>query len=239
MLFWFALAFLVNLLSNSSAKNAVSLLGLWVVFVLLVPSVLNQLGNTLYPMPPRTLMINEMRLQKAEATKQQDKILDNYLRDHPEYAINDSTQSRSFWHGYMASQKLVKEALAPIVGSYEEQLSKQQDWTRKMQWISPAIIAQESLNSLAGTSTQDYEAYRKQVVQFAELWRAHFMPFLFNNTLFTTNDHDALPQFQYQPLQQNGGIQAMSILLLMALVLLGLGFAMQSVPRQKGILSDQ
>ncbi len=239
MLFWFALAFLVNLLSNSSAKNAVSLLGLWVVFVLLVPSVLNQLGNTLYPMPPRTLMINEMRLQKAEATKQQDKILDNYLRDHPEYAINDSTQSRSFWHGYMASQKLVKEALAPIVGSYEEQLSKQQDWTRKMQWISPAIIAQESLNSLAGTSTQDYEAYRKQVVQFAELWRAHFMPFLFNNTLFTTNDHDALPQFQYQPLQQNGGIQAMSILLLMALVLLGLGFAMQSAPSQKGILSDQ
>ena len=89
ILFWFALAFLINLWIGSSAKNAVALLGLWVVFVLLVPSVLNQLGNTLYPMPSRTLMINEMRSLKAEASKRQDEILDNFLRDHPEYALND------------------------------------------------------------------------------------------------------------------------------------------------------
>ena len=44
MLFWFAVAFLVNLWVGSSAKNAVAMLGLWVVFVLLVPSVLNQLA---------------------------------------------------------------------------------------------------------------------------------------------------------------------------------------------------
>ena len=48
MLFWFALAFLVNLWVGSSAKNAVAMLGLWVLFVLMVPSVLNQLGNTIY-----------------------------------------------------------------------------------------------------------------------------------------------------------------------------------------------
>ncbi len=35
MLFWFSLAFLVNLWGGSSAKNAISLLGLWVLFVLL------------------------------------------------------------------------------------------------------------------------------------------------------------------------------------------------------------
>ena len=104
MMFWFALAFLVNLWVGSSAKNAVSLLGLWVLFVLLMPSVLNQLGNTLYPMPSRNLMINEMRTMKAEMTSRQDEILDNFLRDHPEYAINDSTQSRGFYHQYMASQ---------------------------------------------------------------------------------------------------------------------------------------
>ncbi|CAN0595787.1 unnamed protein product, partial [Ectocarpus sp. 12 AP-2014] len=76
-LFWFALAFAVSLWAGSSAKNAVALLGLWVVFVLLIPSVLNQLSGTLYPIPSRALMINEMRTIKAEATERQDEILDN------------------------------------------------------------------------------------------------------------------------------------------------------------------
>ena len=59
-------------------------------------------------------MINEMRELKAEVTKKQDEILDNYLRDHPEYAINDTTQRRSFWHRYMASQQLIKQELEPV-----------------------------------------------------------------------------------------------------------------------------
>ena len=238
MLFWFALAFLVNIFVDSSAKNAVSLIMLWVVFVLLTPSVLNQLGNTLYPMPSRTLMINEMREQKAEATKRQDEILDNFLRDHPEYAINDSTQSRNFYHRYIASQKVVKEELEPIVDAYETQLQKQQKWTEKLQWISPAIVVQESLNQLAGTSTADYENYRKQVIGFAGEWRAHLTKFLYNNTPFGQKDYAALPQFEYQ--DKTSGKIGFSVLVLLAiaLVLLIFGFVLQGKSEKKGLLSN-
>ncbi len=222
MLFWFAVAFLVNLWVGSSAKNAVAMLGLWVVFVLLVPSVLNQLGNTLYPMPSRSLMINEMRSMKAEVTEKQDEILDNFLRDHPEYAINDTTQQRGFYHRYMASQKLVKEEMAPLISSYEEQLRNQQNWIGKFKWLSPAIIAQESLNKMAGTATEDYEGFRKQVVGFAGKWREHLMPFLYNNQDFSQADYDALPRFTYQNETelQFGGL---GILLALSLVLFATG----------------
>ncbi|MEM1336496.1 MAG: DUF3526 domain-containing protein [Bacteroidota bacterium] len=223
MLFWFALAFLVNLWVGSSAKNAVALLGLWVLFVLLVPSVLNQLGNTLYPMPSRTLMINEMRSMKAEVTKRQDEILDNYLRDHPEYALNDTTQQRGFWHRYMASQKLIKEELSPVVDRYEEQLQNQQDWIGRFKWISPAIIAQQSFNQIAGTSTQDYEGYRKQVVEFASTWREHFIPFLYNNTSFSQQDYPQIPEFEYSTRTQRTS-KASLLILVLSLGLFGLGF---------------
>ncbi len=222
ILFWFALAFLINLWIGSSAKNAVALLGLWVVFVLLVPSVLNQLGNTLYPMPSRTLMINEMRSLKAEATKRQDEILDNFLRDHPEYALNDSTQSRGFYHRYMASQKLIKEELTPLVNAYEEQLQKQQNWIGKFKWVSPAVIAQESLNQMAGTSTQDYENFRKQVVGFADEWRGHLLPLLYNNTDFTKADIANLPVFEYGRLQRAS--LAPLVIFLIAIGVFGIGF---------------
>lgn len=237
MLFWFAIAFLVNLWVGSSSRNAVALLGLWVVFVLLVPSVLNQLGNTLYPMPSRNLMINEMRKMKAEVTEKQDEILDNFLRDHPEYAINDTTQNRGFYHRYMASQKLIKEELAPLVGSYETQLQNQQNWIGKFKWLSPAILAQESLNKISGTSTKDYEDYRKQVVAFAGEWREHFMPFLYNNRNFSQEDYQDLPDFTYKKAAQNQ-FAAIPVIFLIALGLFGLGFLASKKGKYVGILQQ-
>lgn len=222
-LFWFALAFLVNLWVGSSAKNAVALLGLWIVFVLLAPSALNQLGNTLYPMPSRTLMLNEMRKLKADITEKQDEILDNYLRDHPEYAINDTTQSRGFYHRYIASQKLVLEQLAPQLNAYETQLKKQQAWINSFKWTSPAVITQESLNRMAGTSTQDYENFRTQALGFAKEWRSHLIPFLFNNQKFTTNDVAGLPSFVFKPLQKSMP-KEIFVLLLLSIALFVFGF---------------
>ncbi|MEM1257372.1 MAG: DUF3526 domain-containing protein [Bacteroidota bacterium] len=222
VLFWFALAFLINLWVGSSAKNAVALLGLWVVFVLLVPSILNQLGNTLFPMPSRNLMINEMRTMKAEVTKKQDEILDNFLRDHPEYALNDSTQSRGYYHRYMASQKLVREKMEPILGSFEEQLQNQQNWIGKFKWVSPALLVQESLNRMAGSSKEDYENYRKQVVVFAGEWREHFMPFLYNNRNFSQKDYSSLPKFGYEPISAKYG-SALAIMLGLSFLVYFLG----------------
>ncbi len=236
MLFWFAFAFLVNLGAGNSAKNAISLLGLWVLFVLLVPSTLNQLSTTLYPMPSRTLMINEMRGLKAEVAKKQDKILDNFLRDHPEYAINDTTQTRGFYHRYMASQQLVKEELKPVFMAYENQLQKQQAWVERLKWVSPAITIQESLNKMAGTSTGDYEHFRKQVVVFAETWRSFLTPFLYNNQNFTQNNYHDLPQFEFQPKSVTEQPKILGILLFIALSLFSIGFISSEKVKRKSML---
>lgn len=222
VLFWFALAFLINLWVGQSAKNAVSMLGLWVLIVLLVPSVLNQLSTAFYPMPSRTLMINEMRTLKADVAKKQDQILDSYLRDHPEYALNDTTETRSFYHRYMASQQLIRDELGPLVSSYEQQLQNQQQWIGRFKWSSPAIIVQESLNSMAGTSSKDYESYRGQVVEFALAWRDHLMPFLFNNRSFTKEDVADLPAFEYRVAERSSWEPLMLSLIAMGLIGLGL-----------------
>ncbi|MEM0931457.1 MAG: DUF3526 domain-containing protein [Bacteroidota bacterium] len=237
MLFWFSLAFLINLGVGNSARNAVMLLGLWVAFVLLAPSLLNQMGNTLYPMPSRTLMINEMRNLKAEVTERQDEILDNFLRDHPEYAINDTTQFRGFYHRYMASQRLIKEELSPVVDAYEAQLKERQDWVDQFKWISPAVIVQESLNQMAGTSTQDYENFRKQVVRFAVGWREHFMPFLYNNKNFTQEDYPELPKFQYET-KAYASFATVPILFLISVGLFTIGFLFSGKTKKGELLTS-
>ncbi|MBR9854342.1 MAG: DUF3526 domain-containing protein, partial [Algicola sp.] len=149
----------------------------------------------------------------------------------------DSTQSRNFYHRYMASQKIVKEELEPIVGEYEDQLQKQQEWSRKLQWLSPAIVVQESLNQLAGTSTTDYENYRGQVIEFAGTWRTHLITFLYNNATFSQQDYASLPQFTYSNnTNRNIGFSSV-VLLLIAAALLIFGFAVQGRSEKKGMLS--
>ena len=223
-LFWFALSFAINLWVGSSSKNAISLIGLWLLFVLLIPSVMNQMGSTLYPMPSRTLMVNKLRTIKAEATEKQDEILDNFLRDHPEYAINDPNQGRSFYHRYMASQQLVREELRPVVMEFEDQLQKQQAWISQLKWASPSIMVQQELNALSGTSTKDYENFRKQATGFANVWREHLLPFLYNNEPFSSADYENLPAFKYQPLESTGTSKTIVILLVMGILVIGIGY---------------
>ena len=84
-LFWFVLSCVINIKVNNSAKNALTLIGLWLLIVLILPASINQIGNSLYPVPSRLKMINEIRSIKKENEESQNKIMDEYLRNHPSY----------------------------------------------------------------------------------------------------------------------------------------------------------
>ena len=230
-LFWFVLAFATNIWIHSSAKNAIALIGFWVIFVLLSPSILNQLSNSLYPMPSRTLMLNQMRTLKAEATKKQDEILDSYLRDHPEYAINDSTQTRNFYHKYMATQNLIKEELRPVIEKFESQLNNQQQLAYTFSWLSPSLTIQNALNNLAGTSEKNYREFREQSLVFAEEWRNFFLPYMFNNEKFTTNDLKKLPAFTFEYKNEASYTRILG-LLFMSFIIVVLVFVLKPTQQQ-------
>lgn len=226
LVFWFSMAILVNLGGKTSANNAVSLLALWVVFVLLIPSTVNQMATSLYPAPARSQMINDMRVIKAEATKKQDEILDAFLRDHPELMLTQNNEGGSYnwWSKYFASKELVKEEMAPMVADFETQLNKQQNWVKKWRFISPAMLLQGSFNHLAGTSTGHYEAYRDQVIAFSEEWRNFLLPLIFHDRPMTTDKIAALPQFTYDAsdvpsgfITDLGGINMLSLLLVLVM----------------------
>lgn len=198
ILFWFAMVFLINILINNSAKNAVSLLAIWVFIILIIPAVIGQLGNTFYPIPSRTKLISEIRNVKEEISKKQDEILDSYLRDHPEYASNNTSTNYSFWHKYMASQNLVEEELKPLIDTYDIQLENQQKWVQNWQYTSPAIILQQALNDIAGTSSLHYQNFREQAGAFSKQWRNFFVPLLYKNKKFSTKLYYKLPTFKYK-----------------------------------------
>jgi ABC-2 type transport system permease protein len=197
--FWFIVAFLVNLFGATSGTNAIALVSIWVVLVLLIPAFISQSANTLYPVPSRINMIHQYRVAEAESNKKASELLDGYLRDHPELASKDSAKDNqySFWLKYFASVEVIQTAVKPVVSEYDAALEEQQRWVNQWRVLSPAVLLQNSLNELAGTSAAHYTNFRNQVIAFADTWRNYFIPRMFRNELMKPEELAGLPQYVY------------------------------------------
>lgn len=198
ILFWFIVALVVNAFGKSSGLNAVMIISIWVGLVMLLPAILSQAGNSLYPIPSRINLINEMRMSQAEANAKADTILQSFYRDHPELARpTDGENSYSYYLKFFASQNVVKSEVTPVLNEYTGKLKAQQNWVSTLRFLSPSLIVQNVFNDLAGTSTQHYESYREQVVRFAEEWRSYFLPRMFADQEMASADFEKLPVFNF------------------------------------------
>ncbi len=225
--FWFLMALWINLYGRSSGTNAVNLVMLWVILVLLVPTVLNQSISVLYPLPSRVVMINEMRAQKAEADKKADSILNDYLRDHPELAQSgeQSDNPYQYWLKYIASQDKVREAVKPVVDEFEIQLENQQKAAAIFTYLSPAMLMQHSMNHLAGNSAAHFESYRLEVKAFADSWKAALQPPLFKGEIMDAKAVNSLPEFSYAATHVKNPLLLNNLfLLLYGLLIYGLAY---------------
>ena len=218
-LFWFVIATVVNIKINDSSKNAFTLIATWLLIVLVLPATINQIGNSLYPTPSRLKMVNEIRLIKKENEEKQNEIMDAYLRDHPELAQENGKQNFGFWHKYFASEKIMEEKTKPLLKQYDLQLKKQQELITIFELLSPAIIMQQSLNNIAGTSEKHYNDYKKQVFEFSDEWRNYIIPMLFKNQEFKIENYTKMPQFTYQNSIENNVWVSIIQIILISLVL--------------------
>ncbi len=226
--FWFAISYLANILGYSSARNAVSLLSLWILLVLIVPTIINQAANTVYPMPSRVTLLNEIREIKSELSKKQDQVLDEYLRNHPELIRKEGENAFGYWQGYFASQEIMEETLSPLIGKFDLQLSKQQKWVNSWGFLSPTVLFQYGATQLAGTSSLNYNDFKDYIKSFSLTWRAHFMPFVFDNKSLDINDIDNLPVFEYRKsLNFSSVFINISVLLIISVLLAASGLILE------------
>ena len=83
--FWFATAVFVGSLGRGSATNAMTLAGLWLGLVLIVPASLNLGAAVLYPVPSRVEMVQAVREASDAATAEGSRLLAKYSRITPSW----------------------------------------------------------------------------------------------------------------------------------------------------------
>lgn len=196
--FWFALAVAVNAFGKSSATNAMALAGLWLVFVLLIPSLLNVAVTTIYPVPSRVEMVQATRRASAEATARGSQLLARYLEDHPELTAGKQADANDFATRTLAIQSETERLIQPVIDHFDRQVLGQQTLVDRFRFLSPAIVTQAALNEIAGTSITRYRHFLSLVNAFHQSWRAHFTPRILQKAQLTVEDYDRFPTFQFR-----------------------------------------
>ncbi|MFN3324273.1 MAG: ABC transporter permease [Bryobacteraceae bacterium] len=197
--FWFALAVAVNSFGKSSASNAIALAGLWLGFVLLIPTLLNVAAAALYPVPSRVEMIQAVRSATKEATERGSLILARYYEEHPELASASEQRGRpDFASTSYAVQEEVERLIRPLTSQFDEQIRRQQTMIDRLRYFSPAILAQEAFNDLAGSGQARYRHFQALVDEFIDTWRSYFFPRVFQRKLMTSGEIEGLPAFDFR-----------------------------------------
>jgi ABC-2 type transport system permease protein len=196
--FWFAVAILVNSFGFSSATNAAILGGIWVIVAVIMPSFLNVAATTVHPVPSRLEFVSKIREADNETRSAGEKLLQTYYGDHPELAPpGGMSQSQASQRFYAIRQERQKRLL-PEVEQFERQLSAQNDLVARYRVLSPAVVMQETLNDIAGTSVQRQKSYVAQIRKHVGKLQNHFVPKLMRRENLTSSDYDRIPRFQFQ-----------------------------------------
>jgi ABC-2 type transport system permease protein len=193
-LFWLLLAAFVNLRGRSSAENAMTLATGWLVLTILLPAALNITATLRYPVPSRAEMVGVEREAAQEAQQQGATLLAAFYQDHPELApdsvnagpVNFAAQS---W----AVQEEVERIVGPVRARYDEQAEQQRTLLRRFRFLSPALIAQEALQDIAGTGDMRYREFRARVQSLRAEFRAFIGSRIVRSAPFTRADVADIP----------------------------------------------
>jgi ABC-2 type transport system permease protein len=195
--FWFAVALYVGSRGWSSATTALQAAGVWLAAVAVVPAGVNLAVNAWYPMPSRVQMVQAMRDASAEATTRGSVLLAKYMEDHPELTPADD-RDRAAADSAVTRVAVAVEAerlVRPVVERYESQIANQRRAAAWLRYTSPALIAREVLDDIAGTSGARHAAFVRQVDGFHAEWRSFFTPLVAARSRVPSID--AVPSFRY------------------------------------------
>lgn len=195
--FWFAAAAAVNSFNFSSATNALLLGGIWVTIAVIMPAFLNVAATSLHPVPSRLELVSKIREADNQTRSDGEKLLKSYYGDHPELAPPEGlTQSQASQRFYAIRQERQKRLL-PEVEQFERQLTAQQNLVANYRVLSPAVVMQETLNDIAGTSTARQKSYVEQIREQIGALQNYLVPKLMRRELLRSADYDQIPRFQF------------------------------------------
>lgn len=182
MLFWFALSFWIISLQRNSNFNALTLLAIWLTFMILVPAVLNNYLTTNHPIPEAltaTIQQRDGYHEKWDTNKRE--TLDAFYAAYPQYEKYGYPPEDGFnWLWYYAMQHLGDVESHDQSVAMQDKILKREQISESWSRFVPTMHAQLELNHLAGTGLTNHMKFLQETSDFHERTRLYFYPHIFD-----------------------------------------------------------
>ena len=227
--FWFGLIFIVSNLKRSSSFNAFSLLGVWIIFVIILPALINIYLSSAYAAPPRNDLTQAIRREFYKIWDTYDDKAYRYqssLKLAQKYPAYKSDTAYNWEDKYMlAEYDFYDDRLKPYFKKYQDLAATKEQVGNTIGIVSAAVLTQKIFNDLAQTDLQGYQHFLNEINRFHAELKKHFYTPIYQNQPFRLNDFGKIPKYVYQPDTQRSSLQ-LNILFLLGITLLlwALGF---------------
>lgn len=200
VLLWLVLSAGVNLLVSSSAAGVLALGLVWLLSVIVVPAVANSALSLAIPEPPRSTLIIGDRAADLDVSRRGRVVLDRYYHDHPELAPADPANERGDRRRQLLLLYLEHEAaLRQVAAPFDAAVAARQRQLAAWAMLSPALVLQSALTTLAGTGPDDHRRFREAAVTYVDRQRAFFVPRIVQAVPASGSDYAAFPDFEPRP----------------------------------------
>ena len=98
-------------------------------------------------------------------------------------------------------QEALLERSEPVLAEVREQTLLRNAFLNRLRFISPAILAQASLEDLAGASALRHDHFDQEADRYHRAFRAFFAERIKEGKSFSSEDFKAIPAFGYQELE--------------------------------------
>jgi ABC-2 type transport system permease protein len=199
---WFALLLLINAFQSSSAVNALLSLGAWLLFLVVIPALLNMAFSDESHADP-TKLTDHIRRQQGLGESKQAKleVLERFYKHYPQYRNKDTATAMRFleFQAYTAYVTLADAAAKPAVHAYFQRIWDRHRQMAAFHLINPAVNAQHLMNMLGHSGLEDAFAFRASVYAFHNsICHFCFEP-LFAGSMMTKDHYKQLPVFRQPP----------------------------------------
>jgi ABC-2 type transport system permease protein len=232
--FWFALALVIDARGGTTSGNALRFTSVWLVLVVMVPSLVSVATRSLRPVPTRAL------LDEALATSQQaiwgmpsDSVIARLVRKHRDVPASTLVpESLERFMAYQMFTLVMKDSVvAPVRARFATARAERRKLGERLTYLSPALVLSSVLTEAAGTGEARFADYDRQVEAFRGIWTGYFAPRIYHRVPIT--DLSVVPRFTYaeEPISRVVRRASAGLALLAALTAICVLFALRRYRR--------
>lgn len=195
--FWTALSVWWGKNATSAPRVASSLIGLWVLFAFIIP-ILGDLAINKAVHAPKggDIVLAQREAVNAAWDIPKSTTLNAFAKEYPEFAPYTDMSSEFEWKWYYAFQQMGDLKAAELSKAYRDAAKQKYQLAGFVSWLSPPLLLQRSLTSIAETDAPAAYKYEQQIRDFHQQLREFYYPWLFYKGNPTKDTLKAMPSYK-------------------------------------------